>query len=128
MTNYQPLFGRGALNVEYAQYFTGDSYLQFLASQEAVSVNSVTFKPKARNDWHIHHDGFQILLVTDGEGWYQAEGHLPQKLKKGDVVSIDAGIKHWHGATKDSWFTHVAIGKGTTVWLESVNDELYNQL
>ncbi|MCH4167612.1 MAG: cupin domain-containing protein [Streptococcaceae bacterium] len=128
MIENKPLFGKGNLNVDYAQYFIGNSYLKFLTSQADVAVNSVTFEPGARNDWHVHNDGFQILLVTDGEGWYQEAGKAPQELKKGAVVSIASGVKHWHGATRDSWFTHVAIGRGTTTWLESVNDAFYNEL
>lgn len=122
---FNPLFGLGEFNKDYAQYFIGDSHLAFLAMQEGVGVFNVTFEPGCRNNWHIHEDGFQILLCTDGEGWYQEEGSDVQKLKKGDVVSISEGVKHWHGATNSSWFTHVGIGKGPTKWLEEVSDEQY---
>jgi Uncharacterized conserved protein, contains double-stranded beta-helix domain len=91
-------------------------------------ISNVTFEPGCRNDWHIHHDGFQILLVTGGEGWYQEWGKDAQLLKQGDVVVIKEGIKHWHGATKDSWFSHVAITKGNSEWLEKVTDEEYDKL
>lgn len=127
MTNFNPLFGKGDENIDYSQYFIGESYLNFLASQGDIAVNNVTFEPGARNDWHIHNDGFQILLVTDGEGWYQEAGKSAQKLSKGDVISIAEGVKHWHGATKDSWFTHIAIGKGSTTWLEKVTEK-YDKL
>lgn len=65
-----------------------------------------------RNNWHIHHadkGGGQMLLVTAGEGWYQEWGQKPVKLHPGSVVHIPTGVKHWHGATENSWFQHLAI-------------------
>ncbi|WP_125566976.1 cupin domain-containing protein [Companilactobacillus insicii] len=136
MAKYEELKNNGVFpvgdkNEAYAQYFIGQSYLKNLVSADDnidVNVGNVTFEPGCRNDWHIHHDGFQILLVTGGEGWYQEAGKPAQLLKKGDVVAIHDGIKHWHGATKDSWFSHVAITKGSSEWLEKVTDEEYNKL
>lgn len=123
-------FGFGKLNTQYADVFIGNSYLNSLVSKDDnidVGVSSVNFEPGCRNNWHIHHNGFQILLVTAGEGWYQEEGKPAQLLKPGDVVAIHEGVKHWHGATKDSWFSHIAITKGESEWCEPV-DEQYNHL
>ncbi len=93
---------------------------------------NVTFEPGCRNNWHIHHadqGGGQILLCTDGRGWYQEWGKPAQPLQPGDAVSIPAGVKHWHGAAKDSWFSHVAIevpGQNChTEWCEPVSAEDY---
>lgn len=125
------LFGFGKLNTQYANVFIGNSYLNSLVSKDDnidVGVSSVNFEPGCRNNWHIHHNGFQILLVTAGEGWYQEEGKPAQLLKPGDVVAIHEGVKHWHGATKDSWFSHIAITKGESEWCEPVSDEEYDQL
>lgn len=125
------LFGLGKLNTQYADVFIGNSYLNPLVSKDDnidVGVSSVNFEPGCRNNWHIHHNGFQILLVTAGEGWYQEEGKPAQLLKPGDVVAIHEGVKHWHGATKDSWFSHIAITKGESEWCEPVSDEQYDQL
>lgn len=125
------LFGFGKLNTQYANVFIGNSYLNSLVSKDDnidVGVSSVNFEPDCRNNWHIHHNGFQILLVTAGEGWYQEEGKPAQLLKPGDVVAIHEGVKHWHGATKDSWFSHIAITKGESEWCEPVSDEEYDQL
>ena len=125
------LFGLGKLNTQYADVFIGNSYLNPLVSKDDnidVGVSSVNFEPGCRNNWHIHHNGFQILLVTAGEGWYQEEGKPSQLLKPGDVVAIHEGVKHWHGATKDSWFSHIAITKGESEWCEPVSDEEYDQL
>lgn len=124
-------FGFGKLNTQYADVFIGNSYLNSLVSKDDnidVGVSSVNFEPGCRNNWHIHHNGFQILLVTAGEGWYQEEGKPAQLLKPGDVVAIHEGVKHWHGATKDSWFSHIAITKGESEWCEPVSDEEYDQL
>lgn len=130
------IFGLGSENSAYAKYFVGKSYLNPLTNPEkTVFAANVTFEPSCRNNWHIHKaskGGGQILLCTDGEGWYQEEGSAPRSLKPGDVVQIPAGVKHWHGAKKDSWFSHVAIecpGENTSnEWLEKADDEYYNKL
>lgn len=125
------LFPVGEANVAYQDFFVGQSYLSMLVNEPDVNVGvgNVTFEPGCRNNWHIHHDGYQILLVTGGEGWYQEEGKTAQHLVPGDVIVTKDGIKHWHGATKDSWFSHVAItAGGTPEWLEAVSDALYDAL
>lgn len=124
------IFAMGAKNDGYAQYFVGQSYLNSLISDPDINVGvgNVTFEPGCRNNWHIHHDGFQLLLVTGGEGWYQEEGQPARKLHPGDVVVTHDGVKHWHGASKDSWFSHLAITAGTPEWLEPVTDAQYNAL
>ena len=125
------LFGRGEPNVAFANYFTGKSYLKSLNTKN-IGIYNVTFEPKCRNNWHIHHKGGQILLCTDGEGWYQEEGKQAIKLTPGSVVYIPAEVKHWHGASKDAWFTHLAIeipaDYATNEWCEPVDDETYNML
>lgn len=128
------IFDVGGENVNFAKYFIGTSYLNML-SLEQVPVGNVTFEPGCRNNWHIHHaskGGGQMLLVTAGEGWYQEWGKPAQKLHPGDVVNIPANVKHWHGATKDSAFQHLAIevpGEDTsTEWCEPVDDEQYSKL
>lgn len=93
-----------------------------------VMVANVSFEPGCRNNWHKHVGGYQILLVTEGEGWYQEDGQAARKLIAGDVVVTKDGVKHWHGATKDSWFNHVAITAGEGEWLEPVDNEHYNAL
>lgn len=84
--------------------------------------------PGCRNNWHVHLDGFQILLVTAGEGWYQEEGKTARKLVAGDTVVTNKGVKHWHGATKNSWFSHIAITSGKSEFYEAVTDEQYNRI
>ena len=125
------LFGFGDKNVAFAKYFIGDSYLNSLISADDnidVHVANVSFEPDCRNSWHVHHNGYQLLLVTAGEGWYQEFGKPAQKLHPGDAVAIHEGVKHWHGATKDSWFSHIAITKGSSEWLEEVSDADYAKL
>ncbi len=125
------LFGFGDKNVAFAKYFIGDSYLNSLISADDnidVHVANVSFEPDCRNNWHVHHNGYQLLLVTAGEGWYQEFGKPAQKLHPGDAVAIHEGVKHWHGATKDSWFSHIAITKGSSEWLEEVSDADYAKL
>lgn len=131
------IFGMGELNETFAQYFIGNSYLKPLNNPKECNafLANVTFEPKCRNNWHIHKSnkgGGQILICVEGEGWYQEEGKVAQSLKEGDVVTIPANVKHWHGAKKNCWFSHIAIevpGEETsTEWCEPVNDEEYDKL
>lgn len=125
------LFGLGEENTAYAKYFIGKSYLQPM-TKDGINASNVTFEPKCRNNWHIHHKTGQTLFVVSGRGWYQEWGKPAQELKAGDVVNIPEGVKHWHGAAKDSWFTHIAISvpnEGASAeWLEPVTDKEYNKL
>ena len=133
----QDVFGIGAPNDAYAQYFAGNSYLKPLTEYGKcpVFLANVTFEPGCRNNWHIHHavsGGGQLLICTTGEGWYQKEGKEPVSLIPGTVITIPANVKHWHGAKKNSWFSHIAVevpGENTsTEWCEKVTDEWYNGL
>ena len=125
-------FPIGEPNTAYSKYFIGQSYLAPV-STEQVKIFNVTFEPKCRNNWHIHHavsGGGQILIAVGGRGYYQEWGKAPVELKPGDVVNIPANTKHWHGAAPDSWFSHLAIEvDGTDVsneWLEPVTDAEYS--
>ena len=120
---------KGEPNTGYAQYFIGNSYL---APMEGGLVN-VTFEPRCRNNWHIHHKQVQVLICVAGRGWYQEWGKEPVELKPGMVIEIPKGVKHWHGAAKDSWFQHLTYHKdvqegASNEWLEPVTDDIYNKL
>ncbi len=129
------VFGKGEPNVNFAQYFIGESYLNPLAKTDNLFLANVTFEPACRNNWHIHHaekNGGQLLICTAGEGWYQEEGKAAVSLQPGTVIVIPPNVKHWHGAKKDSWFSHIAIEvpgeKTSTEWCEPVSDDAYHQL
>ena len=130
------VFGKGQPNDAYARYFTGQSYLNPLTKPEdGLFLANVTFEPGCRNNWHIHHaktGGGQLLICTAGEGWYQEAGREAVSLTPGTVIVIPAGVKHWHGAKKDAWFSHIAIempGEDcSNEWLEPVSNETYNKL
>lgn len=128
------LFPIGAPNDGFKQYFTGQSYLAPLSTEQA-GIYNVTFEPACRNNWHIHHakkGGGQILICVGGRGYYQEWGKEAQILVPGDVVNIPPEVKHWHGAAPDSWFSHLAVevpGEETSnEWLEPVEDKDYNKL
>lgn len=131
------VFGTGMENKMFAQYFIGDSFLNPLTNpkQDPLFLANVTFEPGCRNNWHIHHaakGGGQILICTAGEGWYQEEGKDPISLEPGKVIVIPANVKHWHGAKKDSWFSHISVevpGEACeTEWCDPVTEENYNTL
>lgn len=131
------IFGTGEPNNAYAEYFIGNSFLNFLMKpgSSPVFLANVTFEPRCRNNWHIHHadkGGGQILICTAGEGWYQEEGKEAVSLKPGMVIVISPEVKHWHGAKADSWFSHIAVevpGENcSNEWCEPVADEEYNKL
>ena len=133
------IFPRGGkLPGEFSKNFTGQAYLEMLSGGGDgfnCPIGNVTFEPGCRNNWHIHHatqGGGQMLVCTAGEGWYQEEGKAPVSLAPGKVIVIPANVKHWHGAKKDSWFSHIAFeipGENCgNEWCEPVTDEQYNAL
>lgn len=130
-------FGKGNANTAFAQYFIGNSFLNPLTEPQKANLflANVTFEPGCRNNWHIHHarnGGGQILICTAGEGWYQEEGKEAVSLSEGTVIAIPPEVKHWHGAKKDSWFSHIAVevpGENTSnEWCEPVSNEEYDKL
>ncbi|MBD8978865.1 MAG: cupin domain-containing protein [Clostridiales bacterium] len=130
-------FGKGNANTAFAQYFIGNSFLNPLTEPQKANLflANVTFEPGCRNNWHIHHaskGGGQILICTAGEGWYQEEGKKAVSLSEGTVIAIPPEVKHWHGAKKDSWFSHIAVevpGENTSnEWCEPVSNEEYDKL
>ena len=131
------IFPIGDENTAYAQYFVGQSYYNALVAdpEVAVGVGNVTFEPGCRNNWHIHEadkGGGQILICVAGRGYYQEWGKEPQELRPGDVINIMPGVKHWHGAAPDSWFSHLAVevpGENCrSQWCEPVSEEEYQKL
>lgn len=131
------IFGKGEPNINFAQYFKGNSFLNPLTNPKEcpLFLANVTFEPGCRNNWHIHKStsgGGQILVCIAGSGWYGEEGKEPVSLEPGMVINIPANVKHWHGAKKDSWFSHISVEvPGENIqneWLEDVSDEYYDNL
>lgn len=117
-----------------AEYFTGDAFLKILVTRDKNNefvVGSVTFEPVARTNWHTHPKG-QILIVTEGQGFYQEKGKPAQIIKKGDVINIPENIEHWHGASANEKLVHIAITNFkeeiNVVWLQPVTDEQYKNI
>ena len=128
------IFPIGAPNDGFAQYFIGQSYLAPISMQQVPMFN-VTFEPGCRNNWHIHNatsGGGQILVCIAGRGYYQEWGKEPIEMNPGDCINIPVGVKHWHGAAPDSWFSHIAVEvpgeNGSSEWCEPVTDEVYGKL
>ena len=127
--NNEPVMGLGQ---EVTDYFTGEAWLKYLSTEPETTdclIYNVTFAPATRNYWHKHSQG-QILLCTEGVGYYQERGQAAQHLTSGSVVHIPANVEHWHGAAPDSRFTHIGITPKATTnqvqWLEPVTDQDYN--
>lgn len=115
-----------------SDYFVGTTWVKNLVPADKTFntlIANVVFEPGSRNNWHTHPGG-QILIATDGIGYYQERGKPIQLLHKGDVVKIPPGLEHWHGASSNTAFTHIAVNtntqKGIVEWLQKVTDEEYN--
>ena len=124
----------GEPNTTYSKYFIGQSYLAPLSTKQVPMFN-VTFEPRCRNNWHIHHaknGGGQMLIGVGGRGYYQEWGKEPVEILPGTIINIPSEVKHWHGAASDSWFSHIAVEvpgvETSNEWLEPVTDEEYNKL
>ena len=121
---------KGEPNTAFAQYFIGNSYLAVL---DKTGLCNVTFEPGCRNNWHVHHGAVQVLICVAGRGWYQEWGKEPIELKPGVTIAVPEGVKHWHGAARDSWMQHLTYHTNvqpgnSNEWLEPVNDEEYDKL
>ena len=128
------VFPIGEPNTSFAQYFTGKSFLAPI-STEQVGIFNVTFEPGCRNNWHIHHaksGGGQILIGVAGRGYYQEEGKEAIEINPGECINIPTGVKHWHGAAPNEWFSHLAIEvpgeECSNEWCEPVSDIEYRKL
>lgn len=126
----EPVLGLGEL---ITANFSGEAWLKMLSAEPGYDCNvyNVTFAPGTRNNWHSHTVG-QILLCTEGEGWYQEKNTPARRLRPGDVVNIPANTMHWHGAARQSRFTHIGItpkvGENATEWGGPVSDDEYDAL
>ena len=121
---------KGEPNTAFAQYFIGNSYLAVL---DKTGLCNVTFEPGCRNNWHVHHGAVQVLICVAGRGWYQEWGKEPVELKPGVTIAVPEGVKHWHGAARDSWMQHLTYHANvqpgnSNEWLEPVTDEVYGKL
>jgi quercetin dioxygenase-like cupin family protein len=128
--NDQPIFFKG--DKAPSEYFSGEAWINTLVPNGSpfnCVIANVIFEPGSRNNWHTHPGG-QVLICTHGTGYFQEKGKPIQLLQKGDVVQILPEIKHWHGASPDTEFAHIAVNtnsdKGLVNWQERVSDEEYN--
>jgi len=130
--NSEPIFPQG--DKAPADYFIGNAWIKMLVPNDQIfntQIGNVVFEPGARNNWHTHPGG-QILIITDGVGYYQEKGKPAQVIRKGDVITIAPDVVHWHGAAANSSMTHLAINtnthRGVVTWLEPVTDDQYRSV
>jgi quercetin dioxygenase-like cupin family protein len=128
-TELNTIFSKGELGP--AENFTGKAWHTALVASDTVYntlVGNVFFEPGARSNWHIHPAG-QILIITDGVGYYQEKGQSRRTLRKGDVIKCPPNVEHWHGASSDTGMQQLYIlpktEKGIVQWLQAVRDEEY---
>ena len=111
-------------------HHVGTTYLKEISGPDSVfntSIAYVMMEAGARLDWHKHPGG-QILMITEGEGYYQERNKPKQTVRKGEVVKCQPDVEHWHGATPESAVSYMASSpaqKGKTVWLDKLSDEDY---
>lgn len=117
-----------------SEWFSGNAFITSLVAKDKnneFSAGSVTFEPKARTNWHIHPKG-QVLIVIEGNGFYQEKGKHARQINRGDVINIPENVEHWHGASATSKMVHIAItnfkGDIQVTWLKPVTDEEYNKV
>jgi len=130
MAQTNPIFPKGELSK--TNNHTGDVWLTELNKADSVidcNIATATFAPGAKLDWHIHPAG-QILMITEGTGYYQEKGKPIQVVHKGDIIKCVSGVQHWHGASPKSIFTYIAVSTNgaanKTQWLQRVTDSEYN--
>ena len=127
----EPTFPKGELST--TKNHTGNIWLSELNVGDSIfdpSIAQAVYAPGAKLDWHIHPGG-QVLLITEGTGYYQERGKPIREVHKGDVIKCGPGVEHWHGAAPGSSFSYIAVTptqKGKTIWLEPVSDKDYNSL
>lgn len=116
------------------QWFSGNAYITPLVTKDKnneFSAGVVTFEPNARTNWHTHPKG-QVLIILDGNGFYQEKGKPAQTIKKGDLINIPENIEHWHGASAKSKMAHIAITNFKddvqVTWLQPVTDQEYKKV
>jgi 4-carboxymuconolactone decarboxylase len=126
-----PIFPKG--EISNTNNHTGTVWLNELSGPDSVfnyGISVATFAKGAKLDWHIHPAG-QIILITEGTGYYQEKGKPIQIVHKGDVIKCLPGVAHWHGASPENGFTYIATTpaqKGKTIWLQRVTEEEYNKV
>lgn len=124
-----PLFPKGELSTD--QHHTGNIWLSVLNAGDSTfdpSIAQAVYDPGAKLNWHSHPGG-QVLLITEGTGYYQERGKPVRVVHKGDVIKCAPAVEHWHGAAPNSSFAYIAVTpvqKGPTIWLEPVSDKEYN--
>lgn len=124
-------FPKGELST--AKNHTGNIWLNELNVGDSTfdpGIAVATYDPGAKLDWHIHPGG-QVLLITEGTGYYQEKGRPARIVRKGDVIKCPSGVEHWHAASPNSSFAYLAVTptqKGKTVWLRPVSAQEYNSV
>ena len=113
-------------------HYIGEAWLNsLLQADEDINYNitKATFRANSTLDWHKHATP-QVLIIVEGEGYYQERGKAPIRMKVGDVIKCDKETEHWHTSSKDRDVTYLAIYGGTqpTTWTEVLSQEYYDSV
>ena len=113
-------------------HYIGEAWLNAIIHDDAelgYNITKATFKANSTLDWHKHSSA-QVLIIVDGEAYYQERGIEPVILKTGDIIKCEKDIEHWHSSTKSSDVTYLALygGGQPTTWTEVVTQEYYDEV
>ena len=113
-------------------HYIGEAWLNPLLGAAAdfnYNITKATFRANSTLDWHKHATP-QVIIIVEGEGYYQERGKEPVILKKGDVIKCEKDTEHWHSSTKDSSVTYLALygGGQPTTWTEVLTQEYYDSV
>ena len=113
-------------------HYIGEAWLNAIIHDDAelgYNITKATFIANSTLDWHKHGSA-QVIIIVDGEGYYQEKGKEPVILKEGDVIKCEKEIEHWHSSTKYSDVTYLAFygGEQPTVWTEVLTQEYYDKI
>lgn len=113
-------------------HYIGEAWLNPIIHDDAdlgYNITKATFKANSTLDWHKH-SSVQVLVIVDGEAYYQEKDKAPIILKEGDVIKCDPDIEHWHSSTKYNDVTYLAFygGEQPTIWTEVLTQEAYDKV
>jgi quercetin dioxygenase-like cupin family protein len=113
-------------------HYIGEAWLNAIIHDDTdlgYNITKATFKANSTLDWHKHGSA-QVLVIVEGEAYYQERGKEPVILKEGDVIKCHQDTEHWHSSTKEKDVTYLAFysGEKPTTWTQVLTQEYYDSV